>query len=86
MNSEMLIPQVIVVGILRVLLTTCPNNARNSGGIDLNSEWTACITFMLTHKEFFADKEFVSKGIPILDKLLQDALEKKAHESEEPQE
>ena len=31
MSSDNPIPQIIVVGILRVLLTTCPNAARNSG-------------------------------------------------------
>jgi len=31
MNSDNPIPQIIVVGILRVLLTTCPNAARNTG-------------------------------------------------------
>ena len=34
MSSDNPIPQIIVVGILRVLLTTCPNAARNSGKID----------------------------------------------------
>jgi hypothetical protein len=33
MSSDNPIPQIIVVGILRVLLTTCPNAARNSGKI-----------------------------------------------------
>lgn len=46
MSSDHPIPQVIVVGILRVLLTTCPNNSRNSGGIDLHSEWTSCLKFL----------------------------------------
>jgi hypothetical protein len=53
MTSEMLIPQVIVVGILRVLLTTCPNSARNTGGIDLHAEWASCINFMIANKDFF---------------------------------
>ena len=43
MNSESPLPQIIVVGVLRVLLTTCPNAARNSGGIDLHSEWTSSL-------------------------------------------
>ena len=79
MNQEMLIPQVIVVGILRVLLTTCPNNARNSGGIDLNSEWSACVSFMVANKEWFLENNFVSKGLPILDTLL-----RKEEEIEKP--
>jgi len=45
MQVENPIPQVIVVGILRVLLTTCPNAARNSGGIDLHREWVSCCKF-----------------------------------------
>ena len=36
MSSDNPIPQIIVVGILRVLLTTCPNAARNSGKKDFN--------------------------------------------------
>ncbi len=31
MSSDNPIPQIIVVGVLRVLLTTCPNAARNTG-------------------------------------------------------
>jgi len=53
MTKENAIPQVIVVGILRVLLTTCPNSAKNTGGIDLHAEWTACINFMVSKKQFF---------------------------------
>jgi hypothetical protein len=75
MTKEMLIPQVIVVGILRVLLTTCPNSAKNTGGIDLHAEWTACINFMVAKKEFFRQNEFKSQGQPIIDKILKDAFE-----------
>lgn len=46
MTTDQPIPQVIVVGILRVLLTTCPNNQKNSGGIDLHAEWSACLNFL----------------------------------------
>ena len=50
MSSDNPIPQIIVVGILRVLLTTCPNAVRNSGGIDLHHEWSACFEFLFHHK------------------------------------
>jgi len=45
------------VGILRVLLTTCPNAAKNAGGIDLNREWASCIYFL---KEQGLEKDFKS--------------------------
>jgi hypothetical protein len=77
MTSEMLIPQVIVVGILRVLLTTCPNSARNTGGIDLHAEWVSCINFMIAHKEFFKEHEFKSAKNSMIDKILVDAFEAK---------
>lgn len=57
-----------MVGILRVLLTTCPNNAKNAGGIDLHSEWSSCINLMLAHKEFFIEHGFKSK---VFDKTTQ---------------
>lgn len=70
MSSDNPIPQVIVVGILRVLLTTCPNAARNSGislfshfnigGIDLHSEWSSCLSFLLQNKRFFLEHNFKS--------------------------
>ena len=75
MTKEMLIPQVIVVGILRVLLTTCPNSAKNTGGIDLHAEWTACINLLVAKKEFFRQNEFKSQGQPVIDKILKDAFE-----------
>jgi hypothetical protein len=58
MSSDNPIPQIIVVGILRVLLTTCPNAVRNSGGIDLHHEWSACIEFLYHNKRFFQDNNF----------------------------
>jgi hypothetical protein len=58
MSSDNPIPQIIVVGILRVLLTTCPNAVRNSGGIDLHHEWSACIEFLYHHKKFYQDHNF----------------------------
>jgi hypothetical protein len=69
MSSDNPIPQIIVVGILRVLLTTCPNAARNSGmypfsitlgAIDLHSEWSSCISFLHHNKEFFIERQFRS--------------------------
>lgn len=50
-----------MVGILRVLLTTCPNNQKNSGGIDLHAEWSACLNFMSANREFFKERSFKSK-------------------------
>lgn len=52
MSADHPIPQVIVVGTLRVLLTTCPNNNTQQksnqagGGIDLHCEWTSCIELL----------------------------------------
>lgn len=60
MSSDNPIPQIIVVGILRVLLTTCPNAVRNSGGIDLHHEWSACFEFLFHHKQFFLEHKFQS--------------------------
>ena len=62
MNNDQPIPQVIVVGILRVLLTTCPNNQRNAGGIDLHAEWSSCLHFLILHKDFFKESNFKSKA------------------------
>jgi len=62
MTTDNPIPQVIVVGVLRVLLTTCPNNAKNAGGIDLHSEWTSCLNFMMKNKAWFAEHNFKSKA------------------------
>ena len=63
MSSDNPIPQIIVVGILRVLLTTCPNAARNSGGIDLHSEWCSCLAFLFDHRKFFLEKDFKPASI-----------------------
>ena len=70
MTTDQPIPQVIVVGILRVLLTTCPNNQKNSGGIDLHSEWSACLLFLNAHREFFKERGFKSKVFSKTDPLL----------------
>lgn len=61
MTTDQPIPQVIVVGILRVLLTTCPNNQKNSGGIDLHAEWSACLNFLSANRQFFKEHGFKSK-------------------------
>jgi hypothetical protein len=61
MTNDQPIPQIIVVGILRVLLTTCPNNAKNAGGIDLHSEWSSCLDLLLKKREFFNAHDFKSK-------------------------
>ena len=39
-----MIPQVFIVSLLRVLLTTCPNASKNSGGIDIQREWSTLLT------------------------------------------
>lgn len=50
MSVDHPIPQVIVVGTLRVLLTTCPNNnvanKGSGGGIDLHCEWSSCVELL----------------------------------------
>jgi hypothetical protein len=59
MSADHPIPQVIVVGTLRVLLTTCPNNNQASkaqgGGIDLHSEWTSCLELLNENRELLQD-------------------------------
>lgn len=63
MTTDQPIPQVIVVGILRVLLTTCPNNQKNNGGgIELNAEWSACLDFLSANRAFFKEHGFKSKA------------------------
>ena len=94
MNNDQPIPQVIVVGILRVLLTTCPNNQRNAGGIDLHAEWSSCLNFLIHHKEFFKEHNFKSKAFEKTDSLLdyepkrrnQDGDEQDQPENEEEEE
>eukprot|EP00347_Sterkiella_histriomuscorum_P005678 403355681 len=61
MNSDSPIPQIIVVGILRVLLTTCPNAARNTGGIDLHSEWSSPLQFAFYKRDYFIAHNFQSQ-------------------------
>ena len=54
------IPQVIIVGILRVLLTTCPNNNSKAGGVDLHSEWSACLDLLNEERDLFDGTEYAS--------------------------
>ena len=71
MSADHPIPQVIVVGILRVLLTTCPNakSGAGSGGVDLHSEWTSCLELLCHAPDAFADtkyKEHLGLSLPEL--------------------
>jgi hypothetical protein len=62
MNAENPIPQIIIVGILRVLLTTCPNNNANktgsSGGVELHSEWSSCLDLLNEERQVFVNSEY----------------------------
>ena len=82
MTTDQPIPQVIVVGILRVLLTTCPNNQKNAGGIDLHAEWGACLNFLRANREFFKERGFKSKVFSKTDCLM-DATPKKSRDPQE---
>lgn len=70
MSSDHPIPQVIVVGSLRVLLTTCPNNnsqkSGSAGGIDLHCEWTSCIELLNASRDVLSSHE---KYGPVLSKI-----------------
>ncbi|CAI2387422.1 unnamed protein product [Moneuplotes crassus] len=48
------IPQILVVAILRILLTTCPNANRSSGGIDLHREWISSISLLVKYPEIYS--------------------------------
>ena len=72
MSLDHPIPQVIVVGILRVLLTTCPNNAKNAGGIDLHSEWSSCLYFLVANKGLFKEWDFKTPVFEKTEALLND--------------
>ena len=69
MSSDNPIPQILVVGILRVLLTTCPNAARNTGGIDLHAEWSSCLQFYCQKREFFEEHQYKSAHFRDIDQL-----------------
>ena len=61
MNSKHPIPNIIVVGILRVLLSTCPNTKKNkTGGVQIHREWASSIKLMLTKQEWFDKQGFKS--------------------------
>lgn len=49
------IPQTLVVAILRILLTTCPNANRGSGGIDLHREWVSSIRLCLKYPKIYTE-------------------------------
>jgi len=48
-SKENVIPQVFIVSLLRILLTTCPNASKSSGGIDIHREWNS---LLLWQKKF----------------------------------
>lgn len=55
------IPNIIVVGILRVLLSTCPNTKKNkTGGVQIHREWASALKLMLTRQEWFDKNGFES--------------------------
>jgi hypothetical protein len=61
MNKNHPIPHIIVVGILRVLLSTCPNTKKNTtGGVHIHREWGSCLKLYLQNKAWFDEKGFKS--------------------------
>lgn len=61
MNKNHPIPHIIVVGILRVLLSTCPNTKKNTtGGVSIHREWASCIKLYLENKALFDENGFKS--------------------------
>ena len=78
MTKDNPIPQVIVVGILRVLLTTCPTASRSSGGIDLHREWTSTVKLLQEQKELFVD---FKSGVFTHNHLLEKVLESQEEEA-----
>ena len=80
MNSKHPIPNIIVVGILRVLLSTCPNTKKNkTGGVQIHREWSSCIKlFLAKEAEFDGFK-------PVFDHTaLKEAMAKQPEEGKEP--
>ena len=62
MNKNHPIPHIIVVGILRVLLSTCPNTKKNTtGGVHIHREWGSCLKLYMTNKAFFDEAGFKSE-------------------------
>jgi len=61
MNKNHPIPHIIVVGILRVLLSTCPNTKKNTtGGVSIHREWASCIKLYLENRALFDHNNFKS--------------------------
>ena len=61
MNKNHPIPHIIVVGILRVLLSTCPNTKKNTtGGVHIHREWGSCLKLYMVNKDFFDENGFKS--------------------------
>ncbi len=52
MTKENVIPQLFIVALLRVLLTTCPNASKNSGGIDIHREWNSVLVLQKSNEEY----------------------------------
>ena len=62
MNKDHPIPHVIVVGILRVLLSTCPNTKKNTtGGVHIHREWGSSLKFYMKNKDWFDAEGFKSQ-------------------------
>lgn len=61
-NKNHPIPHIIVVGVLRVLLSSCPNTKKNStGGVSIHREWASSIRLYIKYKAQFDDIGFKSK-------------------------
>ena len=62
MNNSNPIPHIIVVGILRVLLSTCPNTKKNTtGGVQIHREWSSSLKLYFTNRDFFQKHKFKSQ-------------------------
>ena len=79
-TNENPIPQILIVGILRILLTTCPTATRTSGGIDLHREWVSSVKLCAKHPEIY--DEFIApnkdKSLLVHDQL-NDLISKVKH-------
>ena len=62
MNKNHPIPHILVVGILRVLLATCPNTKKNTtGGVHIHREWASCVKLYFLNKPMFDENGFQSE-------------------------
>ena len=62
MNKDHPIPHIIVVGILRVLLSTCPNTKKNTtGGVQIHREWGSCVRLYFHNKPMFDEHGWKSE-------------------------